>query len=252
MDWKKIIIIALDTVIGVYLVLVMMSFIKPDEAEDICTDIHINISKESEEGFLSEKDVRKILGQAKLSLLSQPMKLINTRLIEETLEKSIFVEKAECYKSQDGHLCINVAQRTPVLHVMAESGDRYYLDIHGEVIPDNSTAIDLIVATGLISRKYAKRVLTPLANQLLSDRFWQSQIEQVYVRFDGSVELVPRVGSHIVYLGQPVDIVRKLDRLRKFYLYGLSKAGWNKYSLINIEFDNQIICKKRPRRNANE
>ena len=26
--------------------------------------------------------------------------------------------------------------------------------------------------------------------------------------------------------------------------YGLSQAGWNKYCYINLEFDNQIICKK--------
>ena len=37
----------------------------------------------------------------------------------------------------------------------------------------------------------------------------------------------------------------KLDRLAKFYKYGLSKAGWNKYSYIDLEFDNQIICKKK-------
>jgi cell division protein ftsQ len=36
-----------------------------------------------------------------------------------------------------------------------------------------------------------------------------------------------------------------LSRLEKFYRYGLSQAGWNKYSYIDIEFDNQIICKKR-------
>ena len=37
---------------------------------------------------------------------------------------------------------------------------------------------------------------------------------------------------------------KKMNRLEKFYKYGLSQAGWNKYSYINIEFDNQIICKK--------
>ena len=39
-------------------------------------------------------------------------------------------------------------------------------------------------------------------------------------------------------------MAKKLDRLGKFYKYGLSQAGWNKYSYINLEFDNQIICKK--------
>lgn len=35
-----------------------------------------------------------------------------------------------------------------------------------------------------------------------------------------------------------------MSRLENFYKYGLSKAGWDKYSYINLEFDNQIICKK--------
>jgi cell division protein FtsQ len=56
---------------------------------------------------------------------------------------------------------------------------------------------------------------------------------------------VPRVGEHIIYLGRPVNVEKKLQRLEKFYRYGLSVAGWNKYSYINMEFDNQIICKKR-------
>ena len=38
---------------------------------------------------------------------------------------------------------------------------------------------------------------------------------------------------------------KKMDRLKKFYKYGLSQAGWNKYSYIDLEFDNQIICKKK-------
>ena len=37
----------------------------------------------------------------------------------------------------------------------------------------------------------------------------------------------------------------KLSRLDKFYRYGLSKAGWNRYDYINLEFDNQIICHYR-------
>ena len=53
------------------------------------------------------------------------------------------------------------------------------------------------------------------------------------------------MGDHVVYLGLPVHVDKKLERLKLFYQYGLSKAGWNKYSYINLEFDNQIICKKR-------
>ena len=79
----------------------------------------------------------------------------------------------------------------------------------------------------------------------MQNAFWHSQIEQLNVLPDGTIEMVPRIGDHIVYLGSASNIQQKLDRLEKFYRYGLSVAGWNKYSYINLEFDNQIICKKR-------
>ena len=83
-----------------------------------------------------------------------------------------------------------------------------------------------------------------IGENLLHDRFWNNQIEQLNVLHDGTIEMVPRVGNHIVYLGPPTDIPQKLTRLEKFYRYGLNVAGWNKYSYINLEFNNQIICKK--------
>ena len=80
---------------------------------------------------------------------------------------------------------------------------------------------------------------------LVNNNFWQNQIEQINVLADGSIEIAPRVGEHIIYLGSPTNIEKKLQRLEKFYRYGLSEAGWNKYSYISVEFDNQIICKKK-------
>ena len=127
---------------------------------------------------------------------------------------------------------------------MAINGENYYIDSHANVMPENRFVNDLIIATGYISRKYAQTHLSRVANQIMQDKFWQNQIVQINVLADGTMELVPRVGEHIIFIGAPVGVARKLDRMRKFYIYGLNKAGWNKYSYINVEFDNQIICKK--------
>lgn len=91
----------------------------------------------------------------------------------------------------------------------------------------------------------------------MTNELWRNQIEQIHVLPDRGIELVPRVGNHIIYIGNPPEtnlidkreqaindfVNKKMNRLEKFYKYGLSQAGWNKYSYINIEFDNQIICK---------
>ena len=62
---------------------------------------------------------------------------------------------------------------------------------------------------------------------------------------DKNIELVPRVGDHVIYLGKLDDFEQKLKRVKVFYEKGLNKVGWNKYSRISVEFDNQIICTKK-------
>ena len=242
---KKTLVVTVDVIIAAYLVLAVTAFNRPDEKATVCSEVKIDIAQDKGDGFLNPGEVKRLLERQSLYPLAQPMQFVSTRSIEEALMKSPFVDEAQCYKTQSGHVCIQLRQRLPLLHVMADNGERYYLDDHGEILPATGLTLDLIVATGIISRKYAREVLAPLAITLHDDAFWQNQIVQLTVLGDGTLELVPRVGDHVVYLGAPTDIPQKLDRLRKFYKYGLSQAGWNRYERISVEFGNQIICKKR-------
>jgi cell division protein FtsQ len=244
-NWKQTLMVACNIVVGIYLVMAVTAFNDPDEAmAKECTEVEIDIEKESMEGFLNPGEVKKLLTQHKLYPLSQPMSSISPRKMEETLQKSPFVEKAECYKTLSGHVCINIKQRIPVIRIMSDNDDNYYLDNHGNIMPEAGYATDILIATGHISKKYAQNVLSKIANHIVSNTFWKNQTVQLNVLTNGTLEMVPRVGDHIVFLGSPTNIDNKLERLRKFYIYGLNKAGWNKYSYINVEFNNQIICKK--------
>lgn len=247
-SWKKTLVIALDTVVAVYLLLAVTAFNKPDESRDICSQVKINISEDVVEGFLDTDEIKSILTRNGIYPLGKPLNDVRVRAIEDALEKSPFVDRARCYKTTGGHVCISVTQRMPLIRVKADNGDDYYLDSRGGIMPNTRYTTDLIVATGNISRRYAAKVLTPLAAYIVKDKFWRNQVVQLNVLNDGSIEMVPRVGDHIVYLGRPYHAGRKLRRLEKFYRYGLNRAGWNKYSYISLEFDNQIICKKRPKR----
>ncbi|MBO4719670.1 MAG: cell division protein FtsQ [Prevotella sp.] len=244
-NWKKTIIVVFDIVIAAYLILAVTAFNKPAEKAAMCSEVKIDIDDEMPDGFLNANEIKQILERQHLYPLAKPMMDVNARDIEETLLKNPFVQQAECYKAQNGHVCISLKQRMPIMHVMSNKDDNYYVDIHGSILPETRYASDLLVVTGTITRKYAQKKLTPVVNEMVSDKFWQSQIVQLHVLDDGSLEAVPRVGDHVIYLGAPTDIPQKLERLRKFYLYGLNQAGWNKYSYISVEFDNQIICKKK-------
>lgn len=244
-NWKHTFVVVFDIVIAIYLVLAVSSFNTPAEKATVCSEVKIDLNNDLSDGFVNANEIKKLLERNHMYPLAQPMSGINARLIEETLLKSPFVEQAECYKTQSGHVCISLHQRTPILHIMADGGETYYLDTHGNILPESRYPSDMIVVTGTFSRKFAQKMLTQVGNVLLADKFWQDQIVQVNVLSNGTLEMVPRVGDHILFLGAPVNIDKKLERLRKFYLYGLNEAGWNKYSYISVEFDNQIICKRK-------
>ena len=74
---------------------------------------------------------------------------------------------------------------------------------------------------------------------------WKAQIQQINVTPAKELELVPQVGDHIIFLGKPGNYENKFDRLKTFYKKGLNEIGWNKYSRISLEFNNQIICTKK-------
>lgn len=258
-NWKRNITIALDLVIGGYLVAAFTAFNKPDETAKVCTKVSINIQDETTNGFINTKEIKIRLEKNGLYPLAKPMRFVDARRIEETLKASPFVKTSECYKTQDGHVCINITQRMPIVRIKAVNGDDYYLDDNNSIMPNSRYTSDLIIATGYINRWFAQNYVSHLSNMLMSSSLWKNQIEQINILSNHGIELVPRVGNHIIYIGKMPEcnyknerenlicefVKKKMDRLEKFYKYGLSQAGWNKYSYIDLEFDNQIICKKQ-------
>lgn len=244
-NWKQSAIVVADILLAAYLLLAITAFNRPDESSDVCSEVNIQVADGSVKGFLDQEEIKTLLQRARCYPVGDPMSRVDVRHIEEQLQKNPFVKEVQCYKTQTGHVNIAIEQRLPVIRVKADNGDDYYVDEHGNIMPNTHFASNLVIATGAIQQKYAKKVLRDIGCYLLNNPLWGCQVEQLHVLADGTIEMVPRVGDHIVYLGSPANLERKLSRLEKFYKYGLSKAGWNKYSHISVEFDNQIICKKR-------
>lgn len=257
-NWQKAIIVGLDVALAIYLGLAFTKFNKPDEKGLVCTKVNINIQDEMTNGFLNAKEIKKRLEQHNLYPLEKPLSEVNARRIEEVLRRSPFVKTAECYKTQAGLVDIHLTQRMPIVRIKSINNEDYYVDDHYQIMPNTNYTSDIIIATGNINKKFAQKYISLVSKTLMMNNLWRNQIEQINVLPDKGIELVPRVGNHIIYIGNLPEsniiskrekdveeyINRKMDRLEKFYKYGLSQAGWNKYSYINIEFDNQIICTK--------
>lgn len=256
---KKYGLIFFDLCLAVYLVLAFSAFNKPDESLHVCKDVQVVVADATANGFIDADEVVARLRKAKLYPKGMPLAKISCRKIEETLVRTPFVKTAECYKNQDGVVNVSITQRMPVVRIKAINNDDFYVDDQDCIMPNSHYTSDLIIATGFISRQYATGYVSPMARALAENDLYRNLFEQINITRKMEVELIPRIGDHSVFLGrlpqsnikQERDamirefIQKKLHRLELFYKYGLPVAGWNKYSEINLEFDNQIICKRR-------
>lgn len=232
----------------VYVVYASLFLSQPD-GEEKCQAVELIVKQGAESALMDKEEVETILKNARIYPTGMLMKDVNTKKIEETLRENEFIAEVECYKSADGKLCISVKQRVPVIYVSPDEQDGYFVDAQGNIIPNRHCAMDLVVASGNIDNHYASTKLAEFGCFLQKNEFWNRQIEQIYVmknkKGERVVELIPRVGNQVVYLGSLDDFQGKLRRLRLFYDKAIDAVGWEKYARVNLEYDNQIICTKR-------
>ncbi len=227
-----------------YIIFAIVKFARPSD-ERICQAVNVFIEDSISGEFVTEDYVLDILQRHKISAEGQKINKINILKLEELLEKDPYIASATCYYTAGSYLSITVLPQHPVLRVIAENGENYYMDTNGNIMPTDKFNINLCVFTGKISKEFAKRKLIPVALYINKNGFWNKQVEQIHVVNEEQVEIYPRVGKHTILLGSTENFRDKLDRMYIFYRNGLPKVGWNKYETINLAYNGQIVCTKK-------
>ena len=241
---KKIFILLFLLLITAYIV-VAVTVLNAKPIQQICKGMELVIKDSIDHGFITQKEVLSLLNNKKLSPIGKEIAGINTRQLEDELSLHPLVDNAECFHTPSGRIAIEITQRLPILRVMASNGDNYYVDEKGRIMPLSNNAANVAVVTGMVDRNFAVKELYEFGLFLQQNPLWRAQIQQINVTSAKELELVPRVGEHIIFLGKPENYEQKFGRLKKFYRKALNQIGWNKYSRISLEFDNQIICTQK-------
>ena len=242
---KKVLYILLALLLLSYLGASIYYLTNKKHNDTLCEKVEIVITDSQEKRFLTDKDIVACLAKEKLYPLHKKSDEINTWKIEEALMKNVIIESVKVVQSISGMITITVTQKKPVLRVYNATGS-YYVDNTGNTMPSTlGQAIYVPVASGNIEKSYAVSELYKFALFLQHDAFWNDQITQIYVRSAKDVEIVPRVGSHRILMGSLDDYETKLKKLRLFYEQVTPKMGWDKYSIINLKYRNQLVCTKK-------
>jgi cell division protein FtsQ len=228
-----------------------------------CSAVQITISDSNDLHFVTKRDIQNTITGNSGKLIGKPAGEINPVIIEAgMMSRYRELKKAEAYMSIDGTLHIYADQRNPVMRVMAANGGDYYIDSDGFVVRRrNLYSPRLHIVGGNINISQAMldgvSVLdTSIKNSILkdiyylvtyinNDSFLSAQIDQVFVDNYDEIDLIPRVGNHVVHLGTAENYREKLKNLEAFYDKVLPVAGWNTYSIIDLAFKGQVVCRRR-------
>lgn len=241
-------------------IIIMPSFISEKVYDELCREVKISVIDSLQYKFVTPGKIVSLIQDENLSLLGTELKNIDAAGIEEIVAGLKEIECVEVYRTADGVLHIDADQKDPVMRVITEYGNNYYIDKHGDVIPFSDVYTPrLIVVSGNIEvpdkcilgesitnldDDEPVKGIYKLVGHLITSDFWNRQVEQIYVSSNNEIEIVPRLGDHIIKFGSTSGYEYKLRVLRSFYdevLIGIGDPG---YEEIDLRYKGQLICRK--------
>lgn len=214
--------------------------------DEVCNSFVVNVEDSSDVAFIAKEEITKLVKQEKLYPVGMKMGEINTLKIRDAILSNKLIRSAEVYTTQSGDVVVNVTQRLPVFRVITAAGENYYIDNNRQKMPTSAHfTVDVPLATGVIKDSFAQEELFDFVRYLNKNPDWDAFVEQIVVTPNQKVEIVPRVGDFRIVLGSLDDYEKKFEKLTVFMKKGLQKVGWDRYSVINLSYGDQVVCTRR-------
>ena len=252
-NWQKIVINILWSIAAAALIVLFVVSWKA-KSEKQLTDIQVELVGESAQAlFMDEFAIRSILNEQGVKA-GMPIEKINLTQLEKFIEKTEWVKNAEFFINNKLVLEVKIEQRIPIARVFTASGTSFYIDIEGSRLPlKQLTVLNLPVFTGFptdqpkLSRPDSVLLKDVLffAKTIQKDSFFMAQVAQVNIEPNGTFQMVPTLGDHLVLLGTVDQLEDKLNRLFTFYKKVWLVSGVNAYQYIDCRFNHQVVALKK-------
>lgn len=251
---KKILLLSLWLVIGGGVVALLVAGMNK-KASQHCAAVAITINGAAGNNFLNQQDVLNIIAPDKNNPpQNRPINSFDLQALEKNLLQNQWVQTANLYFDNNRVLQVVVNEKEPIARIFTISGSSFYMDSSGRQVPlHENVSLKLPVFTNYpkekLLRKGSDSVLIEdikhLSNYIRSNEFWMAQIAQVDITTAKNFELMPVIGNHTIVFGSGNNYHDKFKRLLLFYQQVSAKLGFDKYSSINVQYNNQVVATKR-------
>ncbi len=247
---KKLLSVSVWIMLASGVVVLLVAAISKKNAERI-RGVDIQISGIQNNYFIDKKEVLKILERANGKKLDKStMGSVDLTVMENQLGKNEWIKKAELFFDNNKVLQVKVTEREPIARLFTVSGASFYIDSSLKRLPlSDKFSARLPVFTSFptdvrILKKSDSTLLDQvkiLSEYINAHPFWMAQIDQVDISSKGNFDLIPKLGNQVIHFGDASDYEQKFNKLLAFYKKVETKVGWNKYSVLDIQYKNQVV-----------
>ncbi len=238
------------TAVGVTGLAVAVSSATHQQEAQRLRGVDIRVVNAQEAGFLNRQSLKEMLFTRRhLSPSALTMGKADVHRLENIALSNPWVQSAQVYVDHRRVLHVQVTQRIPFVRVFETSGDSYYLDTALQQLPLSEDFVYYApVVTGVphmldsTAKKAVQEKILCVAGKLGADPFWKQGVEEIVVRPDGEFELIPVLGNHRALIGDTSHIDAKLHTLFLFYRNVLNRIGWDRYTVLDARYNNQVVA----------
>lgn len=242
---QNVLIVAVLLLIGVGLIAAVGAKMNSDTQR-----VLVKINK-SEQPFsmITKEDVYKYIKKNIPSMLrNSPVKDLQLRKLEKKLEEHPQIHKVDIFLDNNNIIEIKVYQKEPIFRVFEKDKESYYLGRRGEIIPLSQHFTPrvpvVIIESGKLKKEIVYKELLEVYNVIKGNDFMGNLIDQVLVDDEG-ISIVPLVGDFIIKVGTTSKLDTKFKKLETLYKKALIHKGWDKYKIIDLRFEGQVVAQKR-------
>jgi cell division protein FtsQ len=193
--------------------------------------------------FITHENVSKLLIQNQQSVANKPKEIIDLNGLENALTSNPMIKEAQVFIDVDGKITAEIEQKKPIARVSTNVS--FYIDDTGSYMPlsTNYTARVPLV-TGTVYKNELTNVFT-IAKKVQQDDFLKNHVVEIHQNENKSIDLKFRLNDFTIQLGSLKSLDKKINNLKAFYQKAMRDKTLESYSIVNLKFDNQVICTKK-------
>ena len=167
---------------------------------------------------------------------------VHSQALEFELNKIELVKNSDVFVDVNGSMLINIEQRKPIARFL---DNKSYLDEDGLIMPKSKYySARVPVIRGYTNTQDQLSLIYKLSNYINNDKFLSQSATEILIDSNSNFSIKLRDYRFKILIGQLNNLDLKIKNFKAFYINALANQILNKYSVINLQFDNQVVCVK--------